>query len=154
MHTAIPNSHQAIGLQMSRVLPNHSYDRIRSFMVFQGKIKTTRLGGIGTAYSFAEDTPQWVPSTISIPLCCSISANVFIVGHNTPVSCLTVTPIAVKKRIQLRLLSRIAGKLPFSLVPCFQARRTGADAAGLQAGQNRDMSQCIVRSFPWAWYRM
>ena len=42
------------------------------------------------SFAFAEDTPQWVPSTISIPLCCSISANVFIVGHNTPVSCLTV----------------------------------------------------------------
>ena len=67
---------------------------------------------------------------------------------------ITVTPIAVKKRVQLRLLSRIAGKLPFSLVPCFQTRRTSADAAGLQTGQNRDMSQCIVRSFPWAWYRM
>ena len=71
------------------------------------------------------------------------------IGHR-----ITVTAIAVKKRVQLRLLSRIAGKLPRSLVPCFQARRTGADAAGLQAGQNRDMLQFIVRSFPWAWYRM
>lgn len=70
---------------------NHN-DPTPAVHVKRGRLRKRKKinGYLGTAYSFAEDTPQWVPSTISIPLCCSISANVFIVGHNTPVSCLTV----------------------------------------------------------------